>query len=289
MFLTPNKLKTYSPCKDGYVAFRKIYPEGAELVDIINNPQITEEFLHWGRENLEISDEEFLAYQSRLGIIESSMFWKSSNIEHSRVVTNSSNITYSSFVHKSNYVDGSFTICNSQNINNSSQIFSSKFVDNSKKVSGSATIMNSENIVNSTSIIDSKSIIEGNDISFSSEIRKSKNITDSHFCDSSENLVNCLFCFDLHDKEFCLFNKPIDERKYKMFLNQYQRFMNKQLDFVDEWPEETVRAIEPTISLNWQKYYTLIDKNFWNWVSTLPNYDSKIMYSITVLPQFLYH
>ena len=62
MFLTLETLKRLNACEQGTKYIERFYPNGAELIDIINDKHISKEFLHWGREHLTVSEEELRAY-----------------------------------------------------------------------------------------------------------------------------------------------------------------------------------------------------------------------------------
>jgi hypothetical protein len=58
-------------------------------------------------------------------------------------------------------------------------------------------------------------------------------------------------------------------------------------EYVDKWYEEPIVKIRPRQVIRWDKHYTPISDRFWKWVKTLPNYDTKILYSITLNSEFL--
>jgi hypothetical protein len=96
-----------------------------------------------------------------------------------------------------------------------------------------------------------------------------------------------MFCFNVSNEQYQIFNKPVSPRLYEMFSRQYNDFMTEFLAFAPLWPEETLIESYPYISYNFSNWYSPISKEFWNWAKTLPGYDDSILYSITMNPMFL--
>jgi hypothetical protein len=112
------------------------------------------------------------------------------------------------------------------------------------------------------------------------------NSENSYFCSKSTNLKNCLFCYNIHDCEYYIFNKPVSEKIFNLILKQYKDF-SIGLNFINSWPEQTLIAISVFIKHNYSKYYEHLSEDFWKWASTLPGYDSKVLYNITLNSKFL--
>ena len=63
MFLTIDVLRRLNACEQGIKYVERFYPNGVELVDIINDRHINKDFLHWGREYLTVNATEMEAYK----------------------------------------------------------------------------------------------------------------------------------------------------------------------------------------------------------------------------------
>ena len=288
MFLTIEELKDKKPCASGYKYFLKNFPNGAEIMDVLNDKNIPTQVVHWGMENLPLSKEEINRANEVLNNVDSSDFYCCSNLKNCSYITNSDFITSSRFVHGSKYVDNSSTVVDSNDVNNSSLVFKSEFVNDSNKVNVSTSIRNSTNINDSSSIIDSRNICESTDILGSGELFRCNNLTDSYFCSNSRDLNNCLFCYDIVGADYYIFNKKVDERRYKAYLEEYKNLMKDIFfDYVEEWYEDPIVKVLLKQNIRWDKHYIPITDRFWKWAKTLPNYDTKILYSITLNSEFL--
>ena len=55
MFIAPEMLRAHGACDQGIRYIERFYPYGAEAIDIIRDRHISKEFLHWGRENFNLT------------------------------------------------------------------------------------------------------------------------------------------------------------------------------------------------------------------------------------------
>lgn len=287
MFLTVEKLIQLNACKQGIKYIEKFFPSGAELIDIINARHIPKEFLHWGRENLSISQNELVAYCKVCGIENTTGFWYSEAVKNSMYVVKSKNIEDSRGIFGCTDVTNSTDAVCSEDVANSSQIFDSSIIDSSSKVFKGKNVLNGQNIYNSTMIAKSKNVFESSNVFSSSEIIKSKDITNSYFCQNCINVRNSMFCFGISDAEYHIFNQPVDKERFELFVQQYNRLMNVQLAFSQEWKENLIGEYRPLITQKFDDWYKPIPQKFWKWVRTLPNFDSMLIYDITMLPEIL--
>jgi hypothetical protein len=62
--------------------------------------------------------------------------------------------------------------------------------------------------------------------------------------------------------------------------------MEALLNFVRDWPEHLLTEFVPETN-KFNCWYTSISEKFWKWVRTLPNFDSMLIYDITMLPEIL--
>lgn len=151
----------------------------------------------------------------------------------------------------------------------------------------SQNVENSRNIVRGTTIFDSSSVFDSKAVLSSREIRNSSNVTDSAFCANCKNIKNCLFCFDLSDQAFQIFNTPIDPTRFAIIKAQYIKLLSEELNFIKEWPDNPLKAIIPQVIERFDRHYQVLSDKFWRWIKTLPGYDENLLYQITFLPQLL--
>ena len=220
MYLTYEYLESLAPCSEGAAWFKEKYPNGAELLDIINDPKTRKEFLHWGFEHLRINAEEREAYYKRLNINVEDVrtIYESNDISNSSYVTGSRVVTDSTYVFESSRVTNSTNIKKGKFITDANKVYHSSFVTNSERIYNSTNITDSKNIISSEYVVDSHSILNGYMITDSKYVSgfvpgRSSDISNSSFIFECRGLKNCLFCSSLQDKEYYLFNKYIGEKQ----------------------------------------------------------------------------
>ncbi len=289
MYLTREILDKYNACETGVNWFNENYPNGAELIDIINNPKTKKEFLHWGFSHFVSSEEEKQAYYTRLKIINCNIdtIYKSHNITNSSFVIDSNNVEDSEYVFSSSRIDSSNNISSSKIVTGGSCVYNSSFVTDSSRVLGSVNVTDSNNILNSEYVVGSGSVINSNMVTDSYFVSgvvqgRSMDITDSAFVFECKNIDSCLFCSKLEGKSYQLFNKPISEKHYKLIFKQLLTLLDGQFaNLALEWPTEQIPLDTPRVNRNLAKQYEHLPEEFWEWVESLPNYDPWILYSIT--------
>lgn len=213
-----------------------------------------------------------------------SNYYNCQNIQDSQYVVNSSDIDFSSFVHDSTQVSHSTDVFKSNDVTNSLRVFESEFVYNSEKIYKSNNIEDSNNIILSKGVYNSRNIYTCENIMSCGELRHCDNMTDSAFCADSKNLKNCLFCYGLEDREYHIFNKPVDKARFDVVFKQYQRLMGGiELDYTREpWPESMLVPMIPNLFSYYHKHYRQLDDRFWRWSRSVPNFDADLLYKITL-------
>ena len=288
MIITADFLANNKACKQGIEFVQKFYPNGVETIDLIKDPRISKEMLHWGRKQLTHSPEELEAYCQVCNIVNCDGYWYSENVRDSLYVVKSFNVSSSKHIFDSKDIERCIDVSGSEQIEDSSKVFISEWVTNSSKVYSSKNIENSQNICRSTLTIDAKNVYGSTNILNSTEIINSQNITNSICCTQSQSLTNCLMCYGISDKEYCVFNTPVGKERFNIYKKQYQKLMQDiELKFVDEWPEALVQSVTPALDLNFSHYYKSVLPKFWKWARTLPNFDEEILYQITMRPEAL--
>lgn len=287
MLITSEILEKHKACKKGVDYMRHFYPNGAEMIDIIKDPKVDKEMLHWGRQNLDHSAEELAAYCEVCNIVNSQNFWRSINIDGCNHVVKSEDVKNCERIFYSGDVVDSFDVVNSESIDNSTQIFSSSFVSKSCQVAHSANITDSENVCFSSVVARSVSIFKSKNVFDSSEIIHGTDVTDSYFCRDCRKIRHCMFCDGLEDVEYYVFNKPVSKERFEIFVQQYKRFMQTSLTFTNYWPNHLIHDWAPTFTQKIDCWYKSIPDKFWKWATTLPEYDEMALYNMTLLSSII--
>ena len=287
MYITAEILRKYKGCEQGIRYIERFYPEGAEMIDIIQDKNIPKEFLHWGREHLTHTPDELAAYIKACRIVNTDGFWYSQDVRDRKYVVRSKEVSDSIGVFDSCDIIRSSDVVNSENINESKQIFYSSMIDGGEKIIKGLNITESINICNSTMVVRSKNVIDSVNVFESSEIIKCNGVSDSYFCQDCKNIKHCMFCKGLENAEFHVFNKPVDQNLFVLFVKQYLKYLTEQLDFIRDWPEDLLVSAHVFPTRKFDDWFHPINSRFWKWVHTLPNFDSMLIYNITMLPEIL--
>ena len=292
MYITKETLLSHNACGQGLKWFERTFPNGAEIIDVINHKYADKHFLHWGFTNLTTTEEEKEAYRKKLNINcgeANYSIYQSDDVIGSSYVTHSSHIDGCEHVFYSSDIKDSNCILRSNNVENSKLVYGSDFVFDSKKVVNGKNINGSQVIVNSDYVIDSHHIYGAAAIKNSAYIAdigfaETRQINNSYFISGSKNLDHCLFCFGIENDSYKLFNKSIDEMEYKMIVRQMESILRDwEPEFVRDnfWPERTIPLDAPILQRNAMKQWAGLPDRFWDWVKTLPYYNDSIMYSLT--------
>jgi len=288
MFLTVDILEKYKACPEGVSWFLRHFPDGAELMEVMNTRHIPLSFLDWGFLHLPTSQEEKKYYCEIVKISEDS-----TDIFESHQVTNSHVVTNSKDVQNSSYTYFSEDVSNSHIISHGIRIKDSTYVSRSTAIFSSVNIINSTNIKNSNNISYSNYIINSHDIYKSTLLTNSafclfsSNLQDCVFCSHMSNSNHCLFCYDMIDAQYCVFNKQIDKTTWEFIYEEFlDIFENVHLNLFTPWIKEDPNAIV-TVNNNYQNMFIPIfgEKKYSNWVRNLPYYDDLLAYKITFSPE----
>lgn len=264
--------------------FKQNHPDGANVQELLVE-STPSDFLYWIN-GLKILDEETeKLIDNWIAFCDKKPF-DCSNTENSFYASKSDDVKDSQYVHSSIEVNNSSSICLSSFVQDSHQIFNSEFVAFSRQVALSQNVESSNNVVKSSVIFESSNIYKSKTVLRSREIRNSDEVTDSAFCATCRKIENCLFCVDLTEKSFHIFNTPVDPARFSIIKAQYLKFLSEGLTFVKDWPKDPLRIITPQVIVRFDKHYQNLPDKFWRWVRTLPGYSENILYQITFLPQF---
>lgn len=264
--------------------FKQNHPDGASVQELLVE-STPSDFLCW-ISGLEILDKEAKSLVNDWVAVRDKSPFDCSDTEDSFYASKSSDVKNSQYIHSSIEVADSSSVCLSSFVQGSHQIFNSEFVFFSQQVALSQNVESSNNVVKSSAVFESSNIYESKTVLRSREIRSSNDVTDSAFCASCNKIENCLFCVDLIEKSFHIFNTPVDPARFSIIKAQYLKFLSEGLTFVKDWPKEPLRIITPQVIVRFDKHYQSLPDKFWRWARTLPGYSEDILYQITFLPQF---
>ena len=291
MYITIDLLEKYNACDNGKQWFKRFFPNGGELMEVITHKFVTPEILHWGYTYLPTTPEEQKIYWEKLHIECENIhaIYESDNIYNSNWVSRSSHVKNSNYIFSSNNIENSENVFSGKDVKDSNKIFNSEFVYSSKKVLQSKNINDSSNIINSDYVVNSNSVINSIAVKNSSYVvgmtsGGSKQIKNSFFIVSCTNLNHCLFCHNIHEKECFIFNKQFDKTDYELITNQIKDILNDyEMELVknNKWGANTIPLDSPTTQRNFTKQFAGLPDKFWRWVKTLPGYDPTILYAIT--------
>ena len=284
MFITVDILQKRGACQEYLDFFQKHYPDGVEMLHMIEKGHLSYYALHWGYQNLDPNEEEVAAYLSKICVVESTGVFESDHIYTSDIVSKSSQVTNSESVYHSKSVDNSEYVSDSECVDNSEFIGISSYIDNSERVLKGKNVVNSNEVYDCEYVMNSHAIYESNNIVSGYYARNCNNLTGCSFCADCTNLTNAMFCQGVSDGEYLLFNKPVDRVRFEMIRKQFEKY-KPSLTIMEEWEDNFGQL--PIAKRNYREHFKTVESSFWNWVKTLPGYDAHTIYSITFDPQFL--
>lgn len=236
-----------------------------------------------GAEYLPVSAEELEKYYQRVNVIDST------NCSMSSKITKSNNIFKSTNISNSNFIKLSQNVIDSENVSSSQSIRTSKYVNNSISVEYSELIVNSKNITRSANIANSSDLDYCFNISNGKNLLNCDTMYNSSLCEHSgfgSFLIGChkvLFCSQLNQSSFMLFNKPISKSLFDEIWEQYKT-ITKNVEVIKD---NSNIFYDGAPILRFDTMFKKLGKDFKNWVKTLPNYDNFIMYQITLCEEWL--
>ena len=292
MFLTLEILEKYNACDEGKKWFMRHFPLGAELIDVMRDKTVTPEFLHWGYDNLpscSLRERDYYWKKLKVEFDSRATCYHVDNITNSFWTSKSSHISNSSHIFSSTDVKNSTNVLFGDVVEDSSYVYSGEFVYSSARVLHCSNITNSHDIVNSSYVVNSHSIINSSNIHNSAYVSatvegKTCHVRDSYFIYDCRNIKHCLFCTNIQDAEYMLFNQPIEPTEYEIIIRQLNGLLNEwdaELVKDGNWPGDMVPLEAPNIQHHLQKRWRALPDKFWRWVRTLPGYDPIIMFGLT--------
>lgn len=289
MFVTIEVLKNYSARENEIKKFKDLYPNGEEVSAIVQDTRAPSTLLHWLYNYLPISKEESNLYMQRFNISNSENFINSKTLEDCNIILNSRNCFHSSMVKDSFSINNSTLVVNSRKIDKGSKIFDSKDIKNSCNIILGENISNSKNVYSSKNIYNSHSIFRSSNIFDSENLRRCEHLESSFFCAECKKSSNLMFCCDLNGEDFYIFNKPVlvDEYFYiqKKLQESYPEVYLQLFTINENLPVGAEKGY--TVNESYISHYANFQKDFFDFLKALPQYDPFIMYILTLDKTFL--
>jgi len=283
MRITVENLEKFAANKPDIELFKKEYPEGAEILEVFNNPKFDKEFFYFIKIYFKLSEEEEEIY-NKICEIE-----KSVSVLYSSRVKNSSFVSYSEDINKSNYVFRSKNVEDSNSINNSSFITKSKYIHGSSNVRASEKIIDSERISTSFNVVNSKDVTWGNCIISSSDIDdggflyKCKELTSCYFCGFVINSENCLFCHGVDGARYRIFNQEVEPQEFDRIREDLLYRLNLEISTFIQIDDDSPRMLFGKKVVYHNRFDSIFDglsNEFYGWISTIPYYNEDLFINL---------
>ena len=258
------------------------YPNGAEAIEIMQRKDIPLHFLHFGRQYLDVNDEEIQLYKQICRIDDKSRYiWYSNDVSNSTGLMNAHHVNNSSFVRDSFQINNSNHIYNSNNISNCDDIAHSTNVKDSNKILESHDIAESNDVARSNFISWSSSILNSFLLEDCSFIYKSDNLNDCHFCGFIKNSKHCLFCTELKDKEYYIFNHEVSPTVYEKYREELLLQLQAETPcMINVFSTKYTAEERFELSTRFDTVFNGLSDAFYGWIGTLPNYSDEIFINL---------
>lgn len=278
MRITVDLLKQYNACKQGIDFMQANYPNGAEAIEIMQREDVPLEFLHFGRQYLDVSDEEIQLYKQICRIDDKSRYiWYSNDVNNSTGLMHAHHVNDSSFVRDSFQINNSNHIYNSNNIFNCDNVAHSSNIKNSNKVLESHEVAESNDVARSNLISWSSSILNSFLLEDCSFIYKSDNLKDCHFCGFMKNSKHCLFCTGLEDKEYYIFNHKVSQSTYEKYREELILQLQAETpSMIKVFNTKHTAEERFELSVRFDNVFNGLSDAFYGWIGTLPNYSDEV-------------
>lgn len=271
MKVTIEVLKQFNACKEGIDFLQNNYPDGAEAMQIMQDGKAPIEMLHFAYQYFPVNHEEIQLYRSICEIDQDSKFcWYSNKIKNSRIITNSINVSDSKYVGYSHEIYESTEVLQSYAIRKSRDIYNAHNIRNSQLILSSDNITESIEIQNCSNVTWSRYIVNSTAIDDSAYIYNSSNISDCYCSGFLNNCHHCLFCSNLQNSDYYIFNEKVSPEIYnhwkELLLEQLNAENNHMIGTNIHKHLSTDRYI---ISNRFDCVFDGLSENFYGWVGTV--------------------
>ncbi len=281
MKVTMEMLEKYDSSLEWKRFLKANFPDGAEALEIMNHSDITPEMLHFAARFFPLTKKELQRYQEICNVKNSKHCFSSEKVTNCIVVAESKYISDSEYVRESTNVKKSENIYGSCAIESSKDVRNSVMVEYSNTVVESNGVWHSARVCRSTSVLWSHDILDSSSIQESSYIYRSDNLNDCWFGGFMENCKHCLFCSDIEDKEFYIFNKQVSEEEFeKVKEDLIFNLMAENSEFIRINNEEHDPAQRFIINGRFDGVFEGLGPDFYGWISTIPQFDESVFFQL---------
>lgn len=254
-------------------------------MDIITHPAATPDILHWAYQYIGFNRDEKCAYWNVLNVqgdpIEDGIVFCDNVGEFCHIVCRSSDVQNGVYIFGSKSVRASQNVLESAYVDGSHNVYYSNFVYDSDHVMSCDNVNESFVCARSKFVVKSKSIIDCENVENSWFLDDCKNVKFSEFCGRCKNIDHCLLCYGLEDKSYCVFNQEVSPAMFEMLRRQLESFVMREANLVNRWSEDQIPLDKPQITVGTKnKYGNCMKDAFWQWVLTLPQFDSQIVFKL---------
>lgn len=281
MIVSIDLLKKYNACKPAINFFEQNYPDGIEALEIIKDSRITPDMLHFAARYFPLNQEELNKYREICKIENSKHVFSSEDVINSIGISQSKHIKNSEFIKLSSQVSYSQNVYDSKRVENSNDIWNSKNIKHSSQIISSSDVSDSFNIMDSDIVSWSKNIMNSMVVDASYYIFKGQKVINSAFSTFIKNCNNCLFCAGIEDEEYMIFNEPVDEDTFEMYMDILQSKLEEETsEFIriDKGAHKAGRRFD--FSMRPDSLFEGLSSEFYGWVSTLPNFKEEKFFQI---------
>lgn len=197
--------------------------------------------------------------------------YQSEYVKNSRLIFKSDDVEFGENINHSKFIYGGTNVWHSHNILHSQNIDFGDFIIQSANTNLSKYINHSVNITNCIGVRTSHNIDNSN------AVNSSNNIVGSHYISNCMNLVDCLFCCDLRNKHYYIFNEKSTKQRAKKIkddlLKIEKRFYPKFVCLNDRnhLQEQDIYKAYKELYKNKEEY-----KEFLDYIRNMPEFDNKI-------------
>lgn len=256
---------------------QEYYPDGAELMVLINDPRIDKEFLHFGARYLPASKEEYAEYRRVCEIVDSRAVSSSTKVRNGLAIAHCTDVTNGEWIRYSEHIADCKNVYNSNNIFDSEEVWNGANVKKSKRVMDSNEVVYSEDVARGNAISWSKFIFDSSMIEESTYVYNSHGLNDCHFVGFMKNCKHCLFCTGLTDKEYFIFNKEVSRAEYEKWCELLKAKAEGEPSSFIVVDKETHLAEERySVPRRMDAVFEGLSADFFGWVGTMEHYNEDI-------------
>lgn len=233
---------------------------------------ISDDAMHYIRENWRLTDEDEKNYRQRFEIDEDSdHVHYSTDVQHSNFVTRSMNVHLSQYIYDSQVVSLSSRVYKSNHIIGSGQIFESFNINNSSLIMESSDITNCSNVIKGKNINNSMFIHSSKNVTFSQYAYKSESIEGCMMSGFLTNCTDCLLCFNIQDAKNMVFNQEVsaaDIARLKDILHEILEAQNISMICVTHQLDHPFHY-----SMNFKTVFEGLNQDFYEILKRFPHYE----------------